>query len=105
MKSSIRRSLSFFGGVAVRHSEFSETAKGEEVSGNFFSGIGARLEKGRGFTLTVRPLKSMLYQMSPFDLASFAVAVGAMILVAVCASVIPARRAASIEPMRALRAE
>ncbi len=43
--------LSFFGGVAVRHGELPETAEGEEVSGNFFSGIGIRLERGRGFTL------------------------------------------------------
>jgi predicted permease len=55
--------------------------------------------------LAVRPLKSMLYQMSPFDPASFAIAIGAMILVAGCAALVPARRAASIEPMRALRAE
>jgi len=53
----------------------------------------------------VRPLKSMLYQMSPLDPVSFVVAVVAMILVAGCAALIPARRAASIEPMQALRAE
>jgi predicted permease len=53
----------------------------------------------------VRPLKSMLYQMSPLDPISFLVAVAAMILVAGCAALIPARRAASIEPMQALRAE
>ncbi|MGA3135219.1 MAG: ABC transporter permease [Terracidiphilus sp.] len=43
--------LSFTGGVAVRHGELPEEASGEEVSGNFFSGVGARLERGRGFTL------------------------------------------------------
>jgi predicted permease len=53
----------------------------------------------------VRPLKSMLYQMSPLDPVSFALAIVAMILVASCAALIPARRAASIEPMQALRAE
>ena len=53
----------------------------------------------------IRPLKSMLYQMSPFDAASFAVAIAAMIAVAGCAALLPARRAASIEPMQALRAE
>jgi predicted permease len=52
-----------------------------------------------------RPLKSMLYQMSPFDPISFAVAIAAMIAVSGCASWVPARRAASIEPMQALRAE
>jgi len=52
-----------------------------------------------------RPLKSMLYQMSPLDPASFALAITAMILVCVCAVLAPARRAASIEPMQALRTE
>jgi predicted permease len=55
--------------------------------------------------LAMRPLKSMLYQMSPFDAASFVVAIAAMIAVAGCAALLPARRAASIEPMQALRAE
>jgi ABC-type antimicrobial peptide transport system permease subunit len=53
----------------------------------------------------MRPLKSMLYQMSPFDAASFIAAVAAMIAVAGCAALLPARRAASIEPMQALRTE
>ena len=43
--------LSFNGSVAVRHSELPEEAAGEEVSGNFFSGLSARIEVGRGFTL------------------------------------------------------
>jgi len=43
--------LASSGSVAVRHGELPENAKGEEVSGNFFSGIGARIERGRGFTL------------------------------------------------------
>src|ERR1019366_1449596 len=37
--------------IAVRHGEFPEEATGEEVSGNFFSGLGARIERGRRFTL------------------------------------------------------
>ena len=43
--------LSFTGSIAVRHGELPEEASGEEVSGNFFSGVGARLERGRGFSL------------------------------------------------------
>lgn len=53
----------------------------------------------------MRPLKSMLYQLSPFDPVSFAVAILAMALVSGGAALIPARRAASINPMRALRTE
>jgi len=55
--------------------------------------------------LAVRPLKAMLYQMSPFDPASFATAIIAMIAVAGGAALIPARRAASVEPMQALRTQ
>ncbi|MGP8175773.1 MAG: ABC transporter permease [Terracidiphilus sp.] len=53
----------------------------------------------------VRPLKSMLYQMSPLDPVSFVLAIAAMILVSGGAALLPARRAASIELMQALRAE
>jgi ABC-type antimicrobial peptide transport system permease subunit len=53
----------------------------------------------------IRPLKSMLYQMSPFDPASFGWAIAAMIVVAMCAALLPARRASRLEPMQALRTE
>ncbi|WP_263357212.1 ABC transporter permease [Acidicapsa ligni] len=50
-------------------------------------------------------LKSMLYQMSPLDPASFAIAIAAMIVVASLSALIPARRASRLEPMKALRTE
>jgi predicted permease len=53
----------------------------------------------------MRPLKAMLYQMSPFDPVSFAIAIAAMVAVATCAALLPARRAARMEPMQALRSE
>src|SRR5271165_5971764 len=43
--------LAFTGSVAVRHGVLPEEASGDEVSGNFFSGVGARLESGRGFSM------------------------------------------------------
>jgi predicted permease len=55
--------------------------------------------------VATRQLKSMLYQMSPFDPASFVVAIICMVAVATCAALLPARRAAQLEPMQALRAE
>jgi ABC-type antimicrobial peptide transport system permease subunit len=55
--------------------------------------------------LAIRPLKSMLYQMSPFDPVSFVLSIVAMIVVATCAALLPARRAARLEPMQALRTE
>jgi predicted permease len=55
--------------------------------------------------LAVRPLKSMLYQMSPFDPVSLVLAIVAMAAVSGGAALLPARRAASIDPMQALRSE
>jgi len=63
---------------------------------------------GLGLPLTyfaMPPLKAMLYQMSPFDPVSFAIAIVAMIAVATGAALLPARRAARLEPMQALRTE
>jgi predicted permease len=63
---------------------------------------------GVGIPLTffaVRPLSAMLYQVSPLDPVSMAFAIFAMIAVSGFAALIPARRAASIEPMQALRSE
>jgi predicted permease len=37
--------------AAVRYGDSPEEAEGEEVSGNFFSGLTARMVRGRGFTL------------------------------------------------------
>jgi predicted permease len=52
-----------------------------------------------------RLLRSMLFQVDPLDPAVIVLAAVAIFLLAVAASVLPARRAASIEPMQALRAE
>jgi predicted permease len=55
--------------------------------------------------LAVRPLRAMLYQLSPFDPLSLAFALGIMVLVSGIAALVPARRAANVDPMRALRSE
>jgi len=47
----------------------------------------------------------MLYQISPFDPAAFGVAIAVLILVSASAALAPARRAASVEPIQALRSE
>ncbi len=66
----------------------------------------AGLAAGIPLTLiAIRPMRAMLYQMSPFDAMSFALAIAAISLVSAAAALLPARRAASIEPMRALRTE
>jgi predicted permease len=50
-----------------------------------------------------RLLRSMLFQVEPVDPAVIAVAAISIFLLALAASIIPARRAACIEPMQALR--
>jgi predicted lysophospholipase L1 biosynthesis ABC-type transport system permease subunit len=54
---------------------------------------------------TSRLLASMLFRLSPHDSFSFVVAGLGMLLVCLTAALIPARRAASIQPTEALRAE
>jgi predicted permease len=52
-----------------------------------------------------RLLRSMLFQVDPLDPVVLALAAASIFLLALAASLVPARRAASIEPMQALRAE
>jgi predicted permease len=52
-----------------------------------------------------RVVTSLLYGLKPWDPATFAVAATVLVLVALVASWIPARRAAGVDPIRALRHE
>ena len=52
-----------------------------------------------------RLLRSLLFEVEPLDPAVIGLAAVSIFLLALAASVIPARRAASIEPMQALRSE
>jgi putative ABC transport system permease protein len=52
-----------------------------------------------------RLLRSFLFQVDPLDPAVLAAAAIAILLLALAASLIPARRAASVDPMQALRME
>lgn len=54
---------------------------------------------------TGRSLGSLLHGVGPYDAATFAAVVGVVALAALGASVAPARRAARLDPMTALRAE
>ena len=56
------------------------------------------------FALT-RTIASFLYEVSPTDPATAVAVAGVLLLVAALAAFLPARRAASIDPMTALRAE
>jgi len=52
------------------------------------------------------PLASRwLFGVSPLDAATYAVMTGGLLLVAVIASYVPARRAAAVDPLTALRTD
>jgi predicted permease len=55
--------------------------------------------------LVGRALTASLYGVTPYDAASYAFAALGVAAVAIAASVIPARRAASVDPLMALRSE
>jgi putative ABC transport system permease protein len=66
--------------------------------------VGAGL--GIGLVLafaTGRLIKSFLYQVQPLDMATYGAVVLALAVIGLTASVLPARKAASIQPMEALR--
>lgn len=60
---------------------------------------------GVGIVLAVRFIRSALFDTSPADPAILAISLGILSLVALIAALIPARRAATLDPMVALRTE
>lgn len=58
-----------------------------------------------GALLSTRLMQSLLFGVSPFDPATLGIAAVLILALAVGASLAPARKAASIDPMRALREE
>jgi len=66
--------------------------------------VGIAAGVGGALALT-RLVKSMLYGIEPYDPATMVSGVVVLLLVALAASWIPARRAAGVQPMEALRHE
>jgi predicted lysophospholipase L1 biosynthesis ABC-type transport system permease subunit len=58
-----------------------------------------------GSGAAVRLLRSMLFGVAPFDAAIYCAAAALLLLTVFASGLLPARRAASIEPMQALRSE
>lgn len=68
--------------------------------------IGAGMVIGLGASVgTERWMKSFLYGVSPVDVITYVAVVVVLVLVGTLAALVPARRAASIEPTQALRGE
>ncbi len=67
-------------------------------------GIGAICGLAAALALT-RLMKSLLFEVSPADPLTYAAASAALIVVAILGSYLPARRAARVDPVEALRAE
>jgi len=66
--------------------------------------VGAGLGIGLALSLaTGRLLKSFLYQVQPLDIWTYAAVIVALAVIGLTAALLPARKAASIEPMQALR--
>jgi putative ABC transport system permease protein len=58
-----------------------------------------------GSLLLLRPLETLLFGVAPNDLATYAIVLALLCAVAGLASYVPARRAARVEPLVALRQE
>jgi putative ABC transport system permease protein len=58
-----------------------------------------------GSAATARLLQQLVWKVSPFDPLSFAAVAGLLLLVGWSASLLPALRAARLDPVRALRHE
>jgi putative ABC transport system permease protein len=66
--------------------------------------IGAVIGLAGAFVIT-RFMSSLLFEVSPTDLLTFALVTMGLLLVAVFACYIPARRATKVDPLVALRYE
>jgi predicted permease len=76
------------------------------VMGNSMRLVGAGILAGVALTLAAsRIVATMLVDVSPADPGSFAGAAAFLIVVALLASYLPARRATKVEPMTALRSQ
>ena len=78
--------------------------KGRGRHGLALSGIGAICGVAAALALT-RLMGSMLFEVSPADPLTYAAASSALIVAALLGSYLPARRAARVDPVEAIRAD
>jgi predicted permease len=72
--------------------------------GMMLSGVGIALGAAAAAGLT-RSMASLLFGVTPVDAATFAGAAGVLVVAALAASYIPARRAAAVDPVETLRGQ
>lgn len=70
-----------------------------------YSGIGMVAGLAAGLVLGERFVVTLLYDVKPFDPETLILPLAALVAIAVLAAIVPARRAASVDPMVALRDE
>ena len=75
------------------------------LSGSAWTAVVGLVTGGLGSIAAVRLLRSMLFGVTPFDPASYCAAAALLLITVFISGVSPARRAASVEPMQALREE
>jgi predicted lysophospholipase L1 biosynthesis ABC-type transport system permease subunit len=72
--------------------------------GLILAGVGVAIGAGAAVGLS-RLMKSLLFEVSPLDPVTYAAVAAVLVTSAVLASYLPARRAAAVDPLDALRAE
>jgi putative ABC transport system permease protein len=75
------------------------------LSGSAWTTLVGLVTGGLGSIAAVRLLRSMLFGVTPFDPSSYCAAAALLLVTVFISGVLPARRAASVEPMQALREE
>jgi putative ABC transport system permease protein len=94
----ITREVGIRRALGAQHADILQLVLGQGLS---LTIAGLALGVGGGLALT-RFLKSLLFQVSPVDPATFAGVAILFLAAALLAAYIPARRATRIDPMRAL---
>jgi predicted permease len=75
------------------------------LSGSAWTAVVGLVTGGLGSIAAVRLLRSMLFGVAPFDPASYCAAAALLLITVFISGVSPAHRAASVQPMQALRTE
>jgi putative ABC transport system permease protein len=79
--------------------------KGSVVGGGLrLAAIGAAIGIG-GWVVALRSLETLLFRVTPLDVTTYGLVLALLGVVAALASYVPARRAARVEPLIALRQE